>query len=36
MIGLGVGVLSLAAILMMFAFRQSIVFFHTPSDVAEK
>jgi cytochrome c-type biogenesis protein CcmE len=34
-IGLGVGVLSLAAILMLFAFRQSIVFFHTPSDVAE-
>lgn len=35
MIGLGVGVLSLAAILMLFAFRQSIVFFHTPSDVTE-
>jgi cytochrome c-type biogenesis protein CcmE len=35
LIGLGVGVLSIAAILMMFAFRQSIVFFHTPSDVAE-
>jgi cytochrome c-type biogenesis protein CcmE len=35
LIGLGVGVLSLAAILMLFAFRQSIVFFHTPSDVAE-
>lgn len=35
LIGLGVGVLSVAAILMMFAFRQSIVFFHTPSDVAE-
>jgi cytochrome c-type biogenesis protein CcmE len=35
LIGLGVGVLSLAAVLMMFAFRQSIVFFHTPSDVAE-
>jgi cytochrome c-type biogenesis protein CcmE len=35
MIGLGVGVLSLAAILMLFAFRQSIVFFHTPSDIAE-
>ena len=34
LIGLGVGVLSVAAILMMFAFRQSIVFFHTPSDVA--
>lgn len=36
LIGLGVGVLSLAAILMMFAFRQSVVFFHTPSDVAER
>src|SRR5690349_9409634 len=35
LIGLGVVVLSLAAILMMFAFRQSIVCFHTPSDVAE-
>lgn len=36
LIGLGVGVLSLAAVLMMFAFRQSIVFFHTPSDIAEQ
>lgn len=35
LIGLGVGILSIAAILMLFAFRQSIVFFHTPSDVAE-
>ncbi len=35
LIGLGVGVLSIAAILMLFAFQQSIVFFHTPSDVAE-
>ncbi|MGE0023409.1 MAG: cytochrome c maturation protein CcmE [Hyphomicrobium sp.] len=35
-IGLGVGVLSIAVILMLFAFRQSIVFFHTPSDVAEE
>ena len=35
-IGLSVTVLSLAAILMLFAFRDSIVFFHTPSDVAEK
>jgi cytochrome c-type biogenesis protein CcmE len=34
-IGLGVGLLSVAAILMMFAFRQSVVFFHTPTDVAE-
>ena len=36
LIGLGVGVLSIAAILMLFAFRQSIVFFHTPSEVAEQ
>ncbi len=35
LIGLGVAVLSLAVILMMVAFRQSIVFFHTPSDIAE-
>lgn len=35
-IGFGVVVLSLAAILMLFAFRQSIVFFHTPSDLAEQ
>ena len=35
LIGSGVAVLSLAAILMLFAFRQSIVFFHTPSDVSE-
>lgn len=35
LIGAGVGVLALAGILMMFAFRQSIVFFHTPSDIAE-
>ncbi len=33
LIGSGVAVLSLAAILMMFAFRDSIVFFHTPSDI---
>lgn len=35
MIGLGVGVLSLAVVLVMFAFRDNLVFFHTPSDVAE-
>ena len=35
LIGSGVAVLTLAAILMMFAFRQAIVFFHTPSDIAE-
>lgn len=34
-IGLSVAVLSLAAILMLFAFRESIVFFHTPSDIAD-
>jgi cytochrome c-type biogenesis protein CcmE len=34
LIGSGVAVLSLAAILMLFAFRSSIVFFHTPSDIA--
>lgn len=36
LIGSGVLVLSVAALLVMFAFRESIVFFHTPSDVAEK
>lgn len=36
LIGAGVGVLALAVILMMFAFRESIVFFHTPSDIAEQ
>ena len=35
LIGSAVAVLSLAVILMMVAFRQSIVFFHTPSDIAE-
>ena len=34
LIGAGVAILSLAAILVMFAFRSSIVFFHTPSDIA--
>jgi cytochrome c-type biogenesis protein CcmE len=34
LIASGVAVLSLAAILVMFAFRSSIVFFHTPSDIA--
>ena len=36
MIGTGIGVLSLAAVLMLFALRDRIVFFHTPSDVIEK
>jgi len=36
LIGTAVGVLSLAAILVMVALRDTIVFFHTPSDVVEK
>ncbi len=36
LIGGGVLVLSLAAILTLFALRDTIVFFHTPSDVVEK
>lgn len=36
LIGTGVGILSVAAILMLFALRDTIVFFHTPSDVVEK
>lgn len=32
----GVGILAVAAILVMFALRDSVVFFHSPSDVAEK
>lgn len=35
MIGVGVGILSLATILMLFAFRDAIVFFHTPDDIAK-
>jgi cytochrome c-type biogenesis protein CcmE len=35
LIGSAVAVLTAAALLMMVAFRQSIVFFHTPSDIAE-
>ena len=34
LIGSAVAVLSLAAVLVLFAFRESIVFFHTPSDIA--
>jgi cytochrome c-type biogenesis protein CcmE len=34
LIGAGVAVLCIAAILVLFAFRSSIVFFHTPSDIA--
>jgi cytochrome c-type biogenesis protein CcmE len=36
MIGAGVATLALAAILVLFALKDSIVFFHTPSDIAEK
>lgn len=36
LIGLGVATLALASILVLFALRDSIVFFHTPSDVHEK
>lgn len=32
----GVGVLSLAVFLVMFALKDTIVFFHTPRDVVEK
>ena len=36
LIGTGVVVLSIAAILMLFAIRDTIVFFHAPSEIAEK
>lgn len=36
LIGAGVAVLSVAAILVLFAFQSSIVFFHTPSDITAK
>jgi cytochrome c-type biogenesis protein CcmE len=36
LIGGGVAVLGLALILVLFALKDSIVFFHTPSDIAEK
>ena len=35
LIGTAVAILSVAAVLVLFAFQDSIVFFHTPSDVAE-
>lgn len=35
LIGSGVFILSIAALLVMFALRDTIVFFHTPSDLAE-
>ena len=36
LIGSGLGVLAVAAALVLFALRDSIVFFNSPSDVAEK
>ena len=36
LIGSGVAVLAIASLLVMFALRDTIVFFHTPSEVAEK
>ena len=35
-IGVGVGVLGLAAVLVLTALQDSIVFFHSPTDVLEK
>src|SRR4051812_9601742 len=36
LVGSGVGVLALAAGLMLYAFSDSIVFFNSPSDVVER
>ncbi|MEZ5843045.1 MAG: cytochrome c maturation protein CcmE [Hyphomicrobiaceae bacterium] len=36
LIGGSVGTLAIASLLVLFALRDTIVFFHTPSDVAEK
>src|SRR5690348_18503760 len=36
LIGAGLGVLGLAAALVLFALRDSIVFFNSPTDVVEK
>lgn len=36
LIGGGVGTLAVALVLVLFALQDSIVFFHTPSDIAEK
>lgn len=36
MIGAGVATLAIAAMLVMFAMKDAIVFFHTPSDIFEK
>jgi cytochrome c-type biogenesis protein CcmE len=35
-IGLAVGILGLAVLLVLFALRDTIVFFHTPKEVVEK
>jgi cytochrome c-type biogenesis protein CcmE len=35
-VGLGLGLLGLAAILVLSALEDSVVFFHTPSEVAQK
>ncbi len=35
-IGLGVGILAVAVFLVLFALRDTIVFFHTPKEVVEK
>ena len=36
LIGSGVAVLTVAALMVMFALKDSVVFFHTPSDILEK
>jgi len=36
LIGTGVGVLAVASLLVLFALRDTIVFFHTPSEIATK
>lgn len=36
LIGAGVAILSVAVILVLFAVKDNVVFFHTPTDVAEK
>lgn len=36
LIGGGVAILGLALVLVLFALKDSIVFFHTPSDIVEK
>jgi cytochrome c-type biogenesis protein CcmE len=36
LIGMGVAILALSSLLVLFALRDTIVFFHTPKEVAEK